>query len=116
INAFVAGNASNLSRLLSHPGWYMESCLDRLCCHTRKSVEPGRYSQRATKLERSSLKLKSGLSKANCSVASPITYRLPCWLILFLASKRNRLVYVRERVTAANLKSLYLATEVNGDP
>src|SRR5687767_2632636 len=33
---------------------------DRFCCHTKYSVEPGRYSHRSTALPRRERKLKSG--------------------------------------------------------
>src|SRR5687767_11193823 len=38
---------------------------DLFCCHTKKSVEPGRYSHRTTALPRSARKLKSGSKTLN---------------------------------------------------
>ena len=37
----------------------LSSAAERLCVHTKYSVDPGRYSQRRTALPRSDLKLKS---------------------------------------------------------
>src|SRR2546427_2264521 len=43
----------------------LSSAAERLCVHTKNSVEPGMYSQRSTALPRSDLKLKSGLPNVN---------------------------------------------------
>jgi len=40
-----------------------------LCCHTRNSAEPGRYSHRSTALPRSKRLLKSRSEKVNAGAA-----------------------------------------------
>src|SRR5206468_6122542 len=50
----------------------LSSKAERLCVHTKYSVEPRMYSQRSTALPRSDLKLKSGLPKENgCAGPAP---------------------------------------------
>src|SRR5947208_6332446 len=50
----------------------LSSAAERLCVHTKNSVEPGLYSQRSTALPRSDLKLKSGLPNENgCTGPAP---------------------------------------------
>src|SRR5438309_2185106 len=48
------------------------SSSDRLCVHTKKIVEPGRYSHRSTALPRSETKLKLGSLNVRESPALPV--------------------------------------------
>src|SRR5213595_1399530 len=58
--------------LIDEPNRKLPSSSDaeRLCVHTKNSVEPGMYSHRKTALPRSDLKLKSGLYGAAAGLKS----------------------------------------------
>ena len=50
----------------------LSSEADRLCVHTKNSVEPGMYSQRSTALPRNDLKLKFWLpNDSGCAGPAP---------------------------------------------
>src|SRR5438876_6628857 len=50
----------------------MFSSSERLCVHTKKIVEPGRYSHRSTALPRSDTELKLGWLKVRESAPFPV--------------------------------------------
>src|ERR1700741_4841902 len=62
----------------------------RSCCHTKKSVEPGRYSQRSTALPRMDRKVKSsscagcvGSSKAKERARASVLYPQKSFVLMY---------------------------------
>src|SRR5437016_7767643 len=88
----------------------MFSSSERLCVHTKKIVEPGRYSQRSTALPRSDTKLKFGSRKLRESVVFPVigcTTYAPSDARAIVPPSRPYTVKSNERGRVTSLKSPY---------
>src|SRR2546421_10709837 len=95
----------------------MFSSSERLCVHTKKIVEPGRYSHRSTALPRSDTKLKLGSLKARESALFPVigcTTYVPSDARAIVPPSRPYTEKANERARAPSLKSPYRPAEISG--
>src|SRR6267143_1721193 len=93
------------------------SSSERLCVHTKKIVEPGRYSHRSTALPRSETKLKLGSGNVRESPALPVigcTTYVPPEVRAIVPPSRPYTLKSKLRGRATSLKAPYRPAEMRG--